>query len=155
MLLPINTTFTHKTHNNTQTNIKKITNLKRYSCTMYPSLITRDKEKIWYVQMWHTSFIFCLKQISNSQLNSQIKRQTYISCFLSDAATVTIVIPESTTAAPTTTTDRHVTFLEDPRNIAWVSVGVVILLGLVALMVYQSFKFNDYSRLAQWCQRSR
>ncbi|XP_078334887.1 protocadherin Fat 4-like [Crassostrea virginica] len=73
---------------------------------------------------------------------------------LTDAATVTIVIPESTTAAPTTTTDRHVTFLEDPRNIAWVSVGVVILLGLVALMVYQSFKFNDYSRLAQWCQRS-
>lgn len=75
-------------------------------------------------------------------------------CF-ADTAAVTIVIPESTTAAPTTTTDRHVTFLEDPKNIAWVSAAVVILCGIVCLMVYQSFRFGDYSRLARWCQRSR
>uniref|UniRef100_K1PJ82 Cadherin-23 n=1 Tax=Magallana gigas TaxID=29159 RepID=K1PJ82_MAGGI len=57
-----------------------------------------------------------------------------------DTAAVTIVIPESTTAAPTTTTDRHVTFLEDPKNIAWLSAAVVILCGIVCLMVYQSFR---------------
>lgn len=74
---------------------------------------------------------------------------------LTDTAAVTIVIPESTTAAPTTTTDRHVTFLEDPKNIAWLSAAVVILCGIVCLMVYQSFRFGDYSRLARWCQRSR
>lgn len=75
--------------------------------------------------------------------------------YFADTAAVTIVIPESTTAAPTTTTDRHVTFLEDPKNIAWVSAAVVILCGIVCLMVYQSFRFGDYSRLARWCQRSR
>lgn len=75
--------------------------------------------------------------------------------YFADTVAVTIVIPESTTAAPTTTTDRHVTFLEDPKNIAWLSAAVVILCGIVCLMVYQSFRFGDYSRLARWCQRSR
>ncbi|XP_061171751.1 protocadherin Fat 4-like [Saccostrea echinata] len=73
---------------------------------------------------------------------------------LNDTATITIVIPQSTTAAPTTTTDRRVTFAEDPRNVAWMSAAVVIFIGIVGLMVYQSFRFGDYARIGKWCQKS-
>lgn len=73
---------------------------------------------------------------------------------LNDTATITIVIPLSTTTAPTSTTDRHVTFAEDPRNIAWMSAAVVILIGLVGLMVYQSIRFGDYAKIGKWCQKS-
>nr|XP_022309583.1 protocadherin Fat 4-like [Crassostrea virginica] len=63
---------------------------------------------------------------------------------LQDTATVSIIIPESTTAAPTTTTDRHVTFLEDPRNIAWVTVASVLLAGLVLFWVYLAVRFGSF-----------
>ncbi|XP_061179511.1 protocadherin-like wing polarity protein stan, partial [Saccostrea echinata] len=63
---------------------------------------------------------------------------------LKDTAPVTIVIPESTTAAPTTTTDRHVTFLEDSRNIAWVTVASVLFAGLVIFWGYLFVRFGSF-----------
>ncbi|XP_056008142.1 cadherin-23-like [Ostrea edulis] len=63
---------------------------------------------------------------------------------LQDTAVVTVVIPESTTAAPTTTTDRYMTFLEDSRNVAWVTIACVMLAGLVLLWAYLIVRFGSF-----------
>lgn len=64
--------------------------------------------------------------------------------FISDTAAVSVVIPQSTTAAPTSTTDRHVTFWEDPRNIAWVTVASVLLCGLVLYSSYLIVRYGNF-----------
>ncbi|XP_052706998.1 cadherin-23-like [Crassostrea angulata] len=63
---------------------------------------------------------------------------------LQDTAAVSVVIPQSTTAAPTSTTDRHVTFWEDPRNIAWVTVASVLLCGLVLYSSYLIVRYGNF-----------
>ncbi|XP_048729930.2 protocadherin Fat 4-like [Ostrea edulis] len=93
-----------------------------------------------------------LTSFSNGQTLS-ITATVTDSAGLSDTATVTIVIPLSTTAATTTTTDRYMTFVDDPRNIAWVCAAIVVLVGIVILMIYQSFRFGDFTRIGNWCQR--
>ncbi|XP_052706933.1 protocadherin Fat 4-like [Crassostrea angulata] len=64
---------------------------------------------------------------------------------LQDTAAVTVIIPESTTAAPTTTTDRHVTFWMDPRNIAWVTVAVILFTGLFLFCAYLIVRFGNFA----------
>lgn len=66
-----------------------------------------------------------------------------MSSFLPDTATVSVIIPESTTAAPATTTDRHVTFLEDSRNIAWLTVASIMLAGLLLFCAYLIVRFGS------------
>lgn len=63
---------------------------------------------------------------------------------LQDTATVSVIIPESTTAAPATTTDRHVTFLEDSRNIAWLTVASIMLAGLLLFCAYLIVRFGSF-----------
>ncbi|XP_062601137.1 protocadherin Fat 4-like [Saccostrea cucullata] len=62
---------------------------------------------------------------------------------LQDTATVTVIIPESTTAAPVTTTDRHLTFWEDTGNIAWVTVASVLLCGLTLYCSYLLARYGN------------
>lgn len=62
-----------------------------------------------------------------------------------DTAAVTVIIPESTTAAPTTTTDRHVTFWMDPRNIAWVTVAAILFTGLLLFCAYLIVRYGNFS----------
>lgn len=69
---------------------------------------------------------------------------TFMSPFLADTATVSVIIPESTTAAPTTTTDRHITFLEDSRNIAWLTVASIMLAGLLLFCAYLIVRFGSF-----------
>ncbi|XP_062608396.1 protocadherin beta-2-like [Saccostrea cucullata] len=57
---------------------------------------------------------------------------------------VTIVTSESTTATPSSTTDRHVTFLEDSRNVAWLTVAIVLLTGLVLFCGYLFARFGSF-----------
>lgn len=64
---------------------------------------------------------------------------------LQDTAAVTVIIPESTTAAPTTTTDRHVTFWMDPRNIAWVTVAALLFSGLLLFSAYLIVRYGNFS----------
>lgn len=62
-----------------------------------------------------------------------------------DTAAVTVIIPESTTAAPTTTTDRHMTFWMDPRNIAWVTVAAILFTGLLLFCAYLIVRYGNFS----------
>ncbi|XP_078337333.1 uncharacterized protein LOC111138019 [Crassostrea virginica] len=63
---------------------------------------------------------------------------------LEDTVSLSVVIPQSTTAAPTTTTDRHVTFWEDPRNIAWVTAASGLLCGLLLYCSYLIVRFGYF-----------
>ena len=60
-----------------------------------------------------------------------------------DTASVSVIIPESTTAAPTTTTDRHVTFWMDPRNVAWVTVAVLLFTGLSLFCAFLIVRYGN------------
>ncbi|XP_061190353.1 cadherin EGF LAG seven-pass G-type receptor 2-like [Saccostrea echinata] len=63
---------------------------------------------------------------------------------LQDTATITVIIPESTTAAPVTTTDRHLTFWEDTGNIAWVTVASVLLCGFITYCSYLLARYGNF-----------
>lgn len=58
---------------------------------------------------------------------------------LRDTASITIVIPQVTTATTTTTTDRYITFLEDSRNSVWLVLIGFALLGFILLLVYFTY----------------
>ncbi|XP_078310911.1 uncharacterized protein LOC111132593 isoform X2 [Crassostrea virginica] len=62
---------------------------------------------------------------------------------LQDTASVSVIIPESTTAAPTTTTDRHVTFWMDTRNVAWVTVAVLLFTGLLLFCAFLVVRYGN------------
>uniref|UniRef100_A0A8W8ISL3 Uncharacterized protein n=1 Tax=Magallana gigas TaxID=29159 RepID=A0A8W8ISL3_MAGGI len=64
---------------------------------------------------------------------------------LQDTAVMTVIIPESTTAAPTTTTDRHVTFWMDTRNIPWDTVAAILFTGLLLFCVYLIVRYGNFS----------
>lgn len=62
-----------------------------------------------------------------------------------DTAVVTVIIPESTTAAPTTTTDRHVTFCMDTRNNPWDTVAAILFTGQLLFCVYLIVRYGNFS----------
>lgn len=74
---------------------------------------------------------------------------------MSDSAAITIVIIETTTVAIPTTTDRHIRFLEDPRNVAWLSVSCAVFGGLGLFIVYLVVRYGSIEQLKKCCQRSR
>lgn len=75
---------------------------------------------------------------------------------LTGSAAISIVIIEATTVAVTTATpDRHIQFLEDPRNVAWLSVSCVLFGGLGLLIVYLVVRYGSLAAVKKWCTRSR
>ncbi|XP_045159272.2 cadherin-23-like [Mercenaria mercenaria] len=77
----------------------------------------------------------------------------------SDTATVVIVISDTTTISTTTTTDRYRTFLEDSRNIAWLSACIVVLLVSLGVLTYVIFTCHGENGCAQFrrtcCRRKK
>ncbi|XP_053376788.1 cadherin-23-like [Mercenaria mercenaria] len=55
---------------------------------------------------------------------------------LSDIASVTIGISDTTTTSTTTTTDRYKTFVEDGRNVAWLVACCVIVVVIIGTLVW-------------------
>ncbi|XP_045187476.2 cadherin-23-like [Mercenaria mercenaria] len=68
----------------------------------------------------------------------------------SDTATVVIVISDTTTTSTTTTTDRYRSFLEDSRNIAWLSACIVVLLVSLGVLTYVIFTCHGENGCAQF-----
>lgn len=62
-----------------------------------------------------------------------------------DTAAVTVIIPESTTAALTTTTDSDVTFWMDPRNIPLDTVAAILFTGLLLFCAYLIVRYGNFS----------
>ncbi|XP_052675892.1 protocadherin-16-like isoform X1 [Crassostrea angulata] len=74
---------------------------------------------------------------------------------LTDSVAITIVIIETTTVAIPTTTDRHIRFLEDPRNVAWLSASCAVFGGLGLFIIYLVARYGSIAQLKKWCRRSR
>lgn len=84
----------------------------------------------------------------------------FFNCFLTisllpDSVAITIVIIETTTVAIPTTTDRHIRFLEDPRNVAWLSASCAVFGGLGLFIIYLVARYGSIAQLKKWCRRSR
>lgn len=84
----------------------------------------------------------------------------FFNCFLTisllpDSVAITIVIIETTTVAIPTTTDRHIRFLEDPRNVAWLTVSCAVFGGLGLFIIYLVARYGSIAQLKKWCQRPR
>ncbi|KAK3085049.1 hypothetical protein FSP39_023491 [Pinctada imbricata] len=83
---------------------------------------------------------------------------------LTDTCTITIVIPQSTTTTQGTTSERYISFIEDTRNVAWLTVlilcfaAIAVVVTIVAVKAYRCgdlFKSCKYLNTESLCSADR